>query len=152
MVYAGCSFKSFSVFLLALKQQQNLVKILFSCIHFPVWPYPPKIMHKEKEEEKKKKYFIQVNCMGWQVWYWTSWVWNHPYLFYRQHSLFSYMPYILGATTPTLFWDSYEKTMAIHNGRGKNIYRNTYRYENHGCSHTLQPTEGEFQGNTYGKG
>ena len=49
----------FSVFLLSLKQQQNLTKIMFSCIHFPVWPYPPKIM--------KILYFILVNCMGWQV-------------------------------------------------------------------------------------
>ena len=58
-IYVGCSFDSFSVFLLSLKQQQNLVKIMFSCIHFPIWPYPPKIM--------KKLYFIPVNCMGWQV-------------------------------------------------------------------------------------
>ena len=40
----GWSFNSFSVFLLSLKQQQNLMKIMFSCIHFPVWQYPPKIM------------------------------------------------------------------------------------------------------------
>ena len=59
-VSASCSFNGFSVFLLSLKQQQNLMKIMFSCIHFPVWPYPPKIM--------KKMYFILVNCMGWQVW------------------------------------------------------------------------------------
>ena len=44
MACVGCSFDSFSVFLLSLKQQQNLMKIMFSCIHFPVWPYPPKIM------------------------------------------------------------------------------------------------------------
>ena len=31
--------------LLSLKQQ-NLMKIMFSCIPFPVWPYPPKIMEK----------------------------------------------------------------------------------------------------------
>ena len=37
MAYVGCSFDSFSVFLLSLKQQQNV----FSCIHFPIWPYPP---------------------------------------------------------------------------------------------------------------
>ena len=29
MVCAGCSFNSFSVFLLGLKQQQNLIKIVF---------------------------------------------------------------------------------------------------------------------------
>ena len=29
-----------------LKQQQNFIKIMFSCIPFPVWPYPPKIMEK----------------------------------------------------------------------------------------------------------
>ena len=61
MACVGCSFDSFSVFLLSLKHQQNLMKIMFSCIHFPVWPYPPKIM--------KKLYFILVNCMGWQVCY-----------------------------------------------------------------------------------
>ena len=41
MACVGCSLNSFSVFLLSLKQQQNLMKIMFSCIHFPVWPYPP---------------------------------------------------------------------------------------------------------------
>ena len=40
----GCSFNSFSIFLLSLKQ--NCMKIMFSCIHFPVWPNPPKIMRK----------------------------------------------------------------------------------------------------------
>jgi len=35
------------------------MKIMFSCIPFPVWPYPPRIM--------KNLYFILVNCMGWQV-------------------------------------------------------------------------------------
>ena len=43
MVCVGCSFHSFSIFLLSLKQQQNLMKIMFSCIHFPLWPYPPQI-------------------------------------------------------------------------------------------------------------
>ena len=43
MTRSGCSFNSFSVFLLCLKQQQNLMKIMFSCNHFPVWPNPPKI-------------------------------------------------------------------------------------------------------------
>ena len=37
----SCSFDSFSIFLLSLKQHQNLMKIMFSCIHFPIWPYPP---------------------------------------------------------------------------------------------------------------
>ena len=46
MAFIGCLFDSFSISLLSLKQQQNLMKILFSCIHFPVWPYPPKIMKK----------------------------------------------------------------------------------------------------------
>ena len=32
---------------------------MFSCIHFPVWLYPPRIM--------KNLYFILVKCMGWQV-------------------------------------------------------------------------------------
>ena len=59
MAYVGYSFNSFSVFLLSLKRQRNLMKMMFSCIHFPIWPYPPKIM--------KKLYFILVNCMGWQV-------------------------------------------------------------------------------------
>ena len=56
MACVSCLFNSFSVFLFSLKQQQNLMKIMFSCIHFPVWPYPPKIM--------KKLYSILVNCMG----------------------------------------------------------------------------------------
>ena len=65
MACVSCSFDSFSIFLLSLKQQQNLVKIMFSCIHFPIWPYPPKIM--------KKMYFILVNCMGWQLWQLNCW-------------------------------------------------------------------------------
>ena len=47
MTCVGCSFNSFSVFLLSLKQQQNLMKIMFSCIHFPIWPYLPKIMREK---------------------------------------------------------------------------------------------------------
>ena len=46
MACGSCLFNSFSVFLLSLKQQQNLMKILFSCIHFPIWPDPPKLMKK----------------------------------------------------------------------------------------------------------
>ena len=49
MACVGCLFDSFSIFLLSLKQQQNLMKIMFSCIHFPIWPYPPKIMKKKEE-------------------------------------------------------------------------------------------------------
>ena len=56
MAFNGCSFDSFSIFLLSLKQQQKLMKIMFSCIHFPVWPYPPKIM--------KKLYFILGKLYG----------------------------------------------------------------------------------------
>ena len=56
MACVGCSFNSFSIFLLSLKQQQNLMKIIFSCIRFPIWLNPPEIM--------KKLYFILVNCMG----------------------------------------------------------------------------------------
>ena len=59
MVCVSCLFSSFSVFLLRLKQQQNLMKMMFACIHFPVWPYHPQIM--------KKLYFILVNCRGWKV-------------------------------------------------------------------------------------
>ena len=44
MVSVGCSFNSFSNFLFSLKQQQNLMKSVFSCIHFSLWPYPPKII------------------------------------------------------------------------------------------------------------
>ena len=36
--------QQFSVFLLCFIQQQNRMKLMFSCIHFPIWPYPPKIM------------------------------------------------------------------------------------------------------------
>ena len=59
MAFIGCSFDSFSVFLLSLKQQQNLMKIMFSCIHFPVGPYSP--------PNNDFLNFILVNCMGWQV-------------------------------------------------------------------------------------
>ena len=41
MECVSCSFNRFSAFLLSLKQEQNLMQIIFSCIHFPVWPYPP---------------------------------------------------------------------------------------------------------------
>ena len=53
LVMAGVN--SFSVFLLSLKQQQNLMKIMFFYIYFPIWPYLPKIMI------KKKKKIILVN-------------------------------------------------------------------------------------------
>ena len=65
MASVSCSFNSFSVFLLSLKQQQNLMKIMFSCIHFPTWPYPPP--HPPKNNNNEKLYFILVNYMGWQV-------------------------------------------------------------------------------------
>ena len=42
----GCLFDNFSDFLLSLKPQQNLMKIMFPCIHFPVWPYLPQIKNK----------------------------------------------------------------------------------------------------------
>ena len=42
MACVGCSFNKFSVFLLCFTQQQNLMKLMFSCIHFQTWPYPPK--------------------------------------------------------------------------------------------------------------
>ena len=45
MACVGCTFNSFSIFLLSLKQQ-SLIKIMFSCIHFLIWPYPHKIMKK----------------------------------------------------------------------------------------------------------
>ena len=47
MACVSCSFNNFSIFLLSLKQQQNLIKITFSCIHVPIWPYPPKLMEKK---------------------------------------------------------------------------------------------------------
>ena len=34
------AFQSFCS--VSLKQQQNLMKVMFSCVHFPIWPYPPK--------------------------------------------------------------------------------------------------------------
>ena len=46
MPCVSCLFDSFSVFLLCFTQQQNFMKIMFSCIHFPTWPYPPQIMKK----------------------------------------------------------------------------------------------------------
>ena len=44
MACVGSLFDNFSIFLLRLKQQQTLMKIVSSCIHFPIWPYPPIIM------------------------------------------------------------------------------------------------------------
>ena len=41
IVCVSCLFDSFSMVFLSLKQQQNLMKIMFSCIHFAVWSYPP---------------------------------------------------------------------------------------------------------------
>ena len=35
-VSAAHYFDSFSIFLLSLKQQQNLMKVMFSCVHFPI--------------------------------------------------------------------------------------------------------------------
>ena len=46
MACVGCSFNSFSIFLLSLKQQQNLMKVIFSCIHFSIWPYLPPMIFK----------------------------------------------------------------------------------------------------------
>ena len=56
VVCVSCSFNNLSVFLLCFTQQQNLMELLFSCIHFPIWPYPPQIII--------LFYFIQLNCMG----------------------------------------------------------------------------------------
>ena len=58
MRFLSLSAQFFNLFA-SLKQQQNLMKIMFSCIHFPVWPYPCRIM--------KNLHFMLVNCMGWQV-------------------------------------------------------------------------------------
>ena len=59
MACVGCLFNSFSVFLLSLKQQQNVMKIVFSCIHFSNMAISP------QNNEKKEKCFIPVNYMGW---------------------------------------------------------------------------------------
>ena len=58
MAYVGCSFDSFSIFLLSLKQQQNLMKILFSCIHFEVWSL---LLEKGKQKQTKNKQQQQKN-------------------------------------------------------------------------------------------
>ena len=58
MASVGCSLDSFSIFLLSLKQQQNLKKIMFFCIHFPIWPNPPKIL-------RKKTVFYTGKLYGW---------------------------------------------------------------------------------------
>ena len=47
MASVGCSFNSFSIFMFSSKRQQNLMKTVFSCIHFSTWPYPPKTMRKK---------------------------------------------------------------------------------------------------------
>ena len=74
MACVSCSFDSLRIFLLILKQQQNLMKIMFFWIHFPIWPYPPP---PPPNNEKQQHYFILVNCMGWQVWEGDSWeIWG----------------------------------------------------------------------------
>ena len=61
MASVSCLFNSFLIFLLSLiLKQQNLIKIMFSCIHFPIWPCPPQII--------KIVYFVLINCINWQVW------------------------------------------------------------------------------------
>ena len=64
MACVCCLFTSFSIFLLSVKQQQNLMKIMFSCIHFLVWPYLP-----QNNGEKTSILYniILVNSIGWQV-------------------------------------------------------------------------------------
>ena len=69
----------FSLFA-SLKQQQSLMKIMFSCIHLPVWPYPSKIMI--------FKICIPVNCMGWQVWLLYYYCYNLLYISTTKQSLF----------------------------------------------------------------
>ena len=49
MASVGCSFESFSVFLLSLKQQENRMKIMFSYVHYPIWPYPPPKKNTQKK-------------------------------------------------------------------------------------------------------
>ena len=77
MVCVGCSLDSFSISLLSLKQQQNLMKIMFSCISFPKWPYiiSPLMM---KKTTTGKLYGLT----GMQYWCWfESPVWHgsfHP--------------------------------------------------------------------------
>ena len=57
-VSVGCLLNSFSIFLLGLKQQQNLMKIKFSCRSYP--PPPP---HNEKLFYTGKLYGL--TGMGW---------------------------------------------------------------------------------------
>ena len=73
--------------------------ITFFCIHFPVWPYPPEIWPRNHLNLKKnytgKLYGLTgmiLNIVGVES--------PIPFL---QAAQFSYMPYILGVTTPTLF-------------------------------------------------
>ena len=79
----------------SLKQQQNLMKMMFSCIHFPVWPYPPEIMKKKEVFYTGELYGLAgmtLNIVGVES--------PLPFL---QAAQFSYMLYILGVTTPPLF-------------------------------------------------
>ena len=62
MVCVSCSFNSFSIFLLCFAQQQNLIKIMFFCIHFPVWLYPP--------QNNEKKIFLYCKL------YWLTGMWT----------------------------------------------------------------------------
>ena len=72
MACVGRSFDSFSIFLFSLKikKSQMLKKIMFSCIHLPIWPYIY-IISTQNDEKNCIVICIPVNCM------WTiakSWI------------------------------------------------------------------------------
>ena len=62
MACVGCSFDSFSIFLLSLKNEKQSQD--FFCFPVSIFQYGH-----TPQEQWKKKYFILVNCMGWQVWH-----------------------------------------------------------------------------------
>ena len=67
MACVSCSFNSFSIFLLSLKIKINLMNVMFSYIHFPIWPYcppPPPQKKKIKIIIMKKKVFCTGKLYG----------------------------------------------------------------------------------------
>ena len=61
MASVGCSFNSFSVFCSVLHNNKISWSLCFPVFIFQYGHIPP------KSWKKQQLYFIQVNCMGWQV-------------------------------------------------------------------------------------
>ena len=66
MACVGCSFDSFSILRLSLKNNKISWKLCFPVSIFQYGHVPLKYW--KNKQTNKNLYFILVNCMGWQVW------------------------------------------------------------------------------------